>query len=390
MIDTRSRLLLAALRRRGPLSRWELHESTDIRPNTVGTDIAALIDRGIVREGAAMSEGRGRPRVPLEIDTDRRRVVGVAIRKNHVTTATLALDGEPTGAPTDTTARSNAALVQAAADAVQQAADDTSTLGIGLTLPGFIDPATRQVLLSAALPSKKPTDIAPVIDAAGDVPLVLGNDMQALAARWMLTSDAAPHAAPDAVPEATLTQQDVLLTLLDDGQVGAALLVAGQPNRGCVIGANELGHTRLPVDTEPCFCGQTGCIERIFSRTFIDPASADAESGDAFAQALEQPQASPRVAEMLDHLAVALSNAVNFTRVHALVIMSPLAEIEPFRAALEPRIRERLLPVLRERVELRWADQMQPRPSRTAAWLPLACLYLDGWEPLARSTIALV
>jgi len=211
-----------------------------------------------------------------------------------------------------------------------------------------------------------------VIDAAGDVPLILGNDMQAIAARWMLTADAD-------------TEQDLLLTLLDDGEVGSALLVGGQPNHGCVIGANEIGHTRLPVETEPCFCGQSGCIERIFSSAFIAEAVGDTDRPQPMNQALRPPALDhPRVADMLDHLAVGLSNAVNFTRVHALVLMSPFARIDPFRAALEQRVRDRLLPVLRERVTLRWADELQPRAATTSAWLPLACLYLDGWEPTPR------
>ena len=69
-------------------------------------------------------------------------------------------------------------------------------------------------------------------------PAVLGNDMQALAARWLLTHRAEPR-------------QDVLLVWFTDGRLGSALLVDGRPNRGSVTGGNELGHTRFPgVETD--------------------------------------------------------------------------------------------------------------------------------------------
>ena len=51
--------------------------------------------------------------------------------------------------------------------------------------------------------------------------------------------------------------------------LGSALLIDGRPNRGCVTGANELGHTRLPVETDICFCGHPGCLERIVSTEFL-------------------------------------------------------------------------------------------------------------------------
>jgi len=156
MVDPRRRALLSVLRQRGPLSRWELHEWTDIRPNTVGSDVTALMDEGIVRERSARSEGRGRPRVPLEIDPDRRRVTGIAIRKNLVASATLSLSGQPIGERQETACTGNTQLLETTVQAVADAAADPATLGIGVSLPGFVDPESGQVLLSAALPSPEP------------------------------------------------------------------------------------------------------------------------------------------------------------------------------------------------------------------------------------------
>ena len=64
----RQRSVLQAIWRAGRLSRRDLHEQTGIRPNTVGSDAALLLKEGILRECTTKSLGRGRPRVPLEID----------------------------------------------------------------------------------------------------------------------------------------------------------------------------------------------------------------------------------------------------------------------------------------------------------------------------------
>ena len=133
---------------------------------------------------------------------------------------------------------------------------DSRTLGIGVSVTGFVDQQSHFLLFSSAMKGGPAADLSPIFDAADGVPVVLENDMHALAARWLLT-----HRADH--------QQDVLLVWIDDGRLGAAILVNGRPNRGCATGGNELGHTRFFVETERCFCGQVGCVERIVSSPFL-------------------------------------------------------------------------------------------------------------------------
>src|SRR5688572_21803735 len=97
---SRHRKLLQAIWRAGALSRRELHQKTGMRPNTLGSDAALLIKNQILREretAARQTSGRGRPRVPLEIDPERRHVVGAAVRPGHVEVGRLNLRGEPVG-----------------------------------------------------------------------------------------------------------------------------------------------------------------------------------------------------------------------------------------------------------------------------------------------------
>ena len=383
---------MRTLWRHGRLSRWELHQQIGMTPNTVGTLADALLRSGLVRECPPEAARMGRPRVPLEIDPDARHVVGLALVPGGSEVARLGLSGVVVDAGRSReSADADGGLVTGAASLLRaelaQAGTD-QTLAVGVTATGFIDPVHRSVLFSSALPGRGVESLAPVFDAAGPRFVVLGNDMQALAARWLLTHRAEPR-------------QDVLLFNFTDGRAGSALLIDGRPNRGSVTGANELGHTRFPgIETDRCFCGQTGCLERIVSTPFLRrldlgrgmsmtsmPATGSladriarypADGGDA------------SLARVIHYLAVALSNAANFIRPHRLVLTSAYTRHAPFAAALADQIRALLLPGLADRMRIDVWDLSPAWSAENAAWLAMAELLYGGWDagdrgpPMAR------
>jgi predicted NBD/HSP70 family sugar kinase len=206
---------------------------------------------------------------------------------------------------------------------------------------------------------------------------VLDNDMHALAARWLLT-DRADH------------EQDILMVTFGDGHLGAALLVDGRPNRGCATGGNELGHTRFPVETERCFCGHTGCMERIVSSGFLalrDRASNGKApqlppSLDRRAARFKEIGGDPALDEMMRHLACALANAVNFVRPHRLVLISPFTRHAAFGDELVRQTRALALPHLAERVRFDLWNEDVAVVAETAAWLAMAELLYGGWNQI--------
>ncbi len=251
------------------------------------------------------------------------------------------------------------------------------TLAVGVTTTGFIDPVQKTILFSSALPGRGTESLAPVFVAAGDHPAVLGNDMQALAARWLLTHRLEPR-------------QDVLLVWFTDGRMGSALLIDGRPNRGSVTGGNELGHTRFPVDTDRCFCGQTGCLERIVSTQFLHRMDRDIPDrrptgtaagplGDRIAR-LDPARSDASLARVIGHLSGALSNASIFIRPHRLVLVSPYFRHAAFTATLIAQIRSLVLPVLAERLQIDTWVEPEGGSAENAAWLAMAELLYGGWD----------
>jgi predicted NBD/HSP70 family sugar kinase len=367
MLEPRQREIVRTLWEVGRLSRWELHEKTGLTPNNVGTVADALLRQGVVRECVPEPSGAGRPRVPLEIDPTRRHVIGLAIGPGGVEASRVGLRGQPIGASVAKTVEDPSKLIPAAAAIVRKMVSPEA-MGIGLSITGFVDIAEHAVLLSSALPGKSHVSLGPVYQAAGELPVILENDMHALAARWLLTHRAA--------------SQDVLLVLVEDGRLGAAMLIDGRPNRGCATGANELGHNRFIVDTEKCFCGHVGCLERIISTPFLHRHNGDGATDDTLVDRLasyEAPGNDKAVDLIAQYFSCGLANAINFVRPHRLVLVSPLTRNPAFTDELFRQTRAQVLTGLADRVKIGLWDEPTAGSAETAGWLALAQLFFGGW-----------
>lgn len=364
LVQERQRKILHALLQAGRLSRSELHAVTGIRKNTICDDTAELLDQGILRELDALRAQRGRPRTPLEIDPDRRHVVGLAIRPGHVEVNRSNLIGQPIDEPQRKNVRQPNALISTAAELLASRLD-SSTLSVGLSTPGLIDQQQHRLLLSSVAPESGVVSLEPLFAVGGQTPVILENDMHAIAACWLLTHRQDPL-------------RDTLLVYLDDGQLGGSLLIAGRPNRGCVHGANELGHTRLGVETDVCYCGQVGCLERVLSTPFLhrlgcanltlDQAIASFDGGDA------------ALRRIIDLLGMGIANAVNLTRVDHLVLLGAFNPYASFTEALINSIRSQVLGAMATKVEISLWGEQQSRNAFNAGWLALANLFYEGWD----------
>ncbi len=365
MLDAKEQEIVQILWRDGRLSRWELHERSGQSPNGVGTVVGGLIKKGVLKECPAEPSGGGRPRVPLELDPVQKHVVGLMVTPGEVEICRLNLYGALIGKPINKEVPSGPRILTVAAKLIEEFVSD-ATLGIGMGVTGLVDAQAHEVLISSALPGQGAVSLQPVYEAAGAHPIVLANDMQALAARWMLTHRAELH-------------HDVLLVGFSDGQLGAAMLIEGRPNHGCVMGSNELGHTRMPVETQRCYCGQLGCLERICSTPFLHSQGLD--STETLRSILAKEEEPPALHKMIELLAMGIANSVNFIRPHRLVLVSEMVRHGKFAQALTQKIRSMLLAELAERVRIDQWDQLAQRSAETAGWAVLANLYANMLTP---------
>jgi len=373
LLNVRAAEILMLIRRHGPLSRRELHEHTQLRPNTVGEITGTMLRQGLLNEAAPKSDGRGRPRQPLEIDSSRRHVVGLAFDPGKVSACRVNLLGRRDGSIQERTFNDSTQMIAAAAGLIRGVcADGTIAVGVGAT--GFVDPQTRAILTSSATQRHSPTNLQPVYDAAGKCPVLLENDMHARAFHWLMSQ-------PNGLDE------DVLLVDLRDGALGAALLIDGHPNRGCIIAGNELGHTRLPVQTEICYCGHPGCLERICSSEFLRTLTGDKQA-DLYRRLAGFHGGDAALSEMAGYLATGIGNAINFIRPNRVLLTGRVTESLPFCNHLIAQTRKLLLAPLADRVRIDIWDTPALASAEAAAWVALAALFRGSWSAAIEPELA--
>lgn len=129
--------------------------------------------------------------------------------------------------------------------------------GVGMALPGIVDPATGTVSHAVNLRIHLP-DVpvgALLSQRLGGVPVTVENDLNA----------AALGAAR------TLGHTDMAFLALGTG-LAAGLLLDGRLRRGHAGAAGEVGHLPYRPGGLPCACGQQGCLEMYASGSALDAA----------------------------------------------------------------------------------------------------------------------
>jgi predicted NBD/HSP70 family sugar kinase len=348
-----------------------LHEQTGLRPNTVGEDVAKLVQLGILRECQLQYKSTGRPSVPLEIDPSGYNVLGVSIQPNQVGVAQLNLRGQLLG-DADTRPVADPERVGELARNLLSPRLNHQTLAVGVTTTGKYD-AARRVLHGSWLPGWKEISLEPLYQATGNRPVLLKNDMAALTTRWLLQTRPA-------------FKEHVLLVSLEDGNVGGSLL-ACQDILQPVIFTNELGHTRLFVDTDPCYCGHTGCLTQLCSSRYLRRLEASAPALSQAAAIYDGTQGATR--QLIDYVGAAVGNIANTVFVDRIVLVSSLLQHLRFAQALIQRIRAELLFLDHgRRVTIDMWNEPVARPAETASWQALVGLYVTGWSEPTNADIA--
>ena len=209
MLPPRQCQVLRLIRRHGPTSRSNVSQSLRLHPNIAGQLVGGMIEAGILREGFSDPLGRGRPRVPLEIDPDTRVVLAATINREEASACRFNLLGQAIGNTLSRPVRKSCHPAKVAADLLSRL-DSEATLGVGISVNGFINPDDpRTLLLSSVASEGGSADLSPLYDFVGERPMVLENDMHALAAQWVLghARDAGEHILLVSIRDGALAQR---------------------------------------------------------------------------------------------------------------------------------------------------------------------------------------
>ena len=246
------RAVLSALRRNGPTSRAQLAELTSLSPAAMSSIAADLVAQGVLLEQPGASGGAGRPPILLALNAKSGSVIGLKVMKSRLEAVLTDLAAEPLAVaslPLGGDQPEPGLVVDAAELAVKQLRDRPDLpplLGVGLALPGVMDGAGG-VCSSSPLLGWRNVPIAQMVQARLNAPVVLDNDVNALAAGEMLFGRGR-------------WAQTFLVVTVGSG-IGAGLVMNGQVHHGRDGGAGELGHTLSEPGGRYCDCGRRGCLE---------------------------------------------------------------------------------------------------------------------------------
>lgn len=246
--DINRDVVLELIRTKQPVSRADLSRLSGLQPSTISSIVDQLLTEKWISEGGSVRLPRGRR--PTLLSLNSALVIIVAdVRPNQATVAVVDLNGyflsRQTVPLTKDPKRGTESLV-AAMQKLRQQHPGKSFEGIGISLPGRVDPVNQQLILAPNLPWKN-YDIKGSIEQRIPLQVEMDNAANAclLSELWFGHMNGVRNA--------------VLVTISEG--VGAAIFANGHlviGNRGL---AGEFGHIPIEPNGPRCGCGRNGCWE---------------------------------------------------------------------------------------------------------------------------------
>ena len=245
-------IVLELIRANPPISRADLSRQSGLQRSTVSQIVEQLIREKWVCEGGVASPPRGRRPTLLELNDDL-VVIAVDIHPRQATIATVDLKGRLLSralVPLTSDPEASTRLMTNCMSRMRQALPRKSIEGIGISLPGRVDPATQRLIFAPNL-HWPDFDLKTVIEKRMGLPVKMEN-----------------AATASLLAELTFRRidgiRDVVMVAVSEG-VGTGVFANGQLISGHRGMAGEFGHVPLDPSGLLCSCGRKGCWETFAS-----------------------------------------------------------------------------------------------------------------------------
>jgi len=247
--------LLRDLWHHAPLSKSMLAQRSNLTKATVSAICKDLTALGLIRETGQDRSGIGRPGNLIELNSSALCAIGVDLGTNYAAVILTDLCGRslwqssaliPVGSNQETVLAQAEALIAEAI--VQAGAQAIPLLGIGVGVPGIVDPGENNLVSAPALGWKE-VPLKQIWAQRFSVPVLVENKARAAAMA---------EATHGCAQEAT---SFVYVNIGTDvrSSVEAAVVTNGFPYRGARGLAVDAGHMILDPQGPLCSCGQRGC-----------------------------------------------------------------------------------------------------------------------------------
>jgi predicted NBD/HSP70 family sugar kinase len=298
--------VLDLIRHRRASTRGDVLEVTGLSRMTIAQRLDALLAAGLIVEGETNEATGGRRRRSLVFNTEQSRVLVAAVDTTHTRIGLTDLGGvvlaeDQIDVPVEAGPSEVLDRIALAMDALLRKHDVTpdGLCGVGLSLPGPVDPETGRPSQPPILPGWDAYPVAEHLQAGlPGVPVLTANDADA--------------AAMGEYAAGFSTVRSLCLVKVSTG-IGTGLVIDGRSYTGTDGGAGDIGHVRVsPRSDARCQCGMRGCLAAVASGRAVAaeltglgfPAASGREvrellrAGNADAARLAQ-QAGRRIGEVM-------------------------------------------------------------------------------------------
>lgn len=244
--------ILKVIREHEPISRADIAKILKLTSATVSSNIAELMEKGLVREiGTGESNGGRRP-VLLTIDKEKTAIIGVDVHKTSVSCGLVNLAGVVLQSCAQEFSNPNGHYeldVLTCIEKVIKKNQNRVILGIGVGMCGIIDLNRCISLFVPASRTLVNFDLKAYLEENTGFEVHLDNDANAMAVgeRWF---------------GAARTAKNCLFLNIGQG-IGSGILIDGEIYRGSGFAAGEIGHVRVQENGRKCVCGKRGCLDTV-------------------------------------------------------------------------------------------------------------------------------
>lgn len=250
--DINRDIVLELIRSNQPVGRAELARLSGLQPSTVSSIVEQLLEEGWIHEGAAAKRPRGRRPTMLTLN-DELVILVADLRPGLAILAVVDLNGRflaRESVPLASDAERATVKIAEAMEALRRQHPDKTFEGVGISVPGRVNPETQRIILAPNL-RWADFDVKKTLSDRLQLQVELENAANAclLSELWFGRMDGVRNA--------------VLITVSEG--VGSAILANGQILAGRSGLAGEFGHIPIDPNGPMCGCGQRGCWETFAS-----------------------------------------------------------------------------------------------------------------------------
>jgi predicted NBD/HSP70 family sugar kinase len=259
------RIVLEAIRQKGPVSRAQIARQVGLTVQTVSNIVSELQYRGFVLLSPGKPKGRGFPAPSLEVNPNGGFACGVYVTPRGVEAGLMNLAGEMIDRhvvnETQMSADDAFACISAMVRDLAKDKPENRMIGVGMAMPGPFDIESMSFVGPTTMQEWRGVDVYDRLKAAVPFPVFVEVDSAAAAYGERL------YGIGDRL-------RNFYYLYLGVG-LGGSIIYDGQVKRGAWGNAGEIGHVPLVPGGDLCPCGNRGCLERYVSLDAYDRRVAE-------------------------------------------------------------------------------------------------------------------